>query len=73
MFDADKSGDISPEDLQKFYAKCKEYKGIATKGTGQVAALDPSEIANLVQSFDFHKHKAITPDQFLNMVMADYE
>ncbi len=71
MFDADKSGDISAEDLTKFYDQCRQFRA----GLGQPAdqPIDEKVITDLVSGFDFVRHKAITPDQFFNMVMASYE
>ena len=38
-----------------------------------IGEIDAKMAEQLVKNFDFKNHKAITPDIFLNIVMAAYE
>ena len=74
MFDVDKSGDISPEDISTFYEQWKQYKAVTTENpSAQIADFNKDRAASMIKCFDFTKHKAITPDQFFNIIMASYE
>ena len=72
MLDMDRSGDISPEDLVNFFNKLGEYKREIT-GDSRMINFDKTKADRIVYNLDLKRHRAITPDQFLNIVMASYE
>ena len=73
MMDVDRSGDISADDIDKFYANLKKYKVGAVGSSSNVPEFDAESATNLVRGLDVGRGTAITPDQFFNIIMAAYE
>ena len=73
MLDVDKSGDISADDLLEFHKNCMKCKETATGTKQNINKLDKARAEEIIYNLDLKRHKAITPDQFLNIVMAAYE
>ena len=70
MFDVDKSGDISADDLVHFYNKLLNFKRTATGMSSVMEPFTKEKAMKIIDILDIGRHKAITPDQFLNIIMA---
>ena len=75
MFDSDRSGDISATDLVNFSQNINRMKKAALEQKEAEAQgdIDLKMAEELIKTFDIHKKGSISPDVFLNIVLAAYE